>query len=36
MHNLVSVAVLDGADDLLKETARLFFWHPAAVDDVLE
>lgn len=36
MDNLVSMAILDGADDLLEQAPSLCLWHLAPVHNVLE
>ena len=36
MDDLVAMAVLDGADDLLKESARFLLLHPPSIDNVLK
>jgi hypothetical protein len=36
MDNLVSMAVLDGANDLLEQAPCLCFWHLAPIHNVLE
>jgi hypothetical protein len=36
VDNLVSMAVLDGADDLLEQAASLCLWHLAPIHNVLK